>query len=460
MAIRAPFLYVGKKSSGIHRSYTTEDIKRYTTPSEFVLVPGKFSGYFSSFETGCKAVYSEIDNLAVIMAKQAKVIYDTPYSNASVNHKYKVWIGTPYFEDHNAPIWKNVSLSSAMNNIKDATIYYINKVKTEINNISPANSKRFDEIVAGFYMTAEDVGEGLFDTNLNSHPVFNMFKSVGEHVRSSGISPSGYSKRFMWSPIYSIDKMVNSIAIIVHKSSVFDVVLIQPRVYFDASYSTGRERIYNSVAKQRIYNNNDKIPYNTAPPRATVGVQMEIDKKYFTTLIFYSMGYKLFTLRQASRRSWRINQTAPKVEVYMLYYKDTLQQKAMRLMASKLAVAGIIEGNFTEEGLAAMSDVQDMTSQMAKELMLGIKDNVEDIASSFKKMSIINHDRHMPKEEPAPATPVRTEMSEIAPVVQPRRSMSHEDVAQLAAILEQVKPRKARKVAVNEDQLSIFDFVA
>ena len=44
-------------------------------------------------------------------------------------------------------------------------------------------------------------------------------------------------------------------------------------------------------------------------------VETGLDLNTFTTLIFYSMGYKLFTLRQASRRSWRINQTAPKVEV-------------------------------------------------------------------------------------------------------------------------------------------------
>ena len=69
-------------------------------------------------------------------------------------------------------------------------------------------------------------------------------------------------------------------------------------------------------------------------------VETGLDLNAFTTLIFYSMGYNLFTLRQASRRSWRINQTAPRVEVYMLYYKDTMQAKAMKLMASKLAVAG------------------------------------------------------------------------------------------------------------------------
>ena len=50
-------------------------------------------------------------------------------------------------------------------------------------------------------------------------------------------------------------------------------------------------------------------------------VETGLDLNAFTTIIFYSMGYNLFTLRQASRRSWRINQTAPRVEVYMLYYK-------------------------------------------------------------------------------------------------------------------------------------------
>jgi len=43
-------------------------------------------------------------------------------------------------------------------------------------------------------------------------------------------------------------------------------------------------------------------------------VETGLDLNAFTTIIFYSMGYNLFTLRQASRRSWRINQTEPKGE--------------------------------------------------------------------------------------------------------------------------------------------------
>jgi hypothetical protein len=116
-------------------------------------------------------------------------------------------------------------------------------------------------------------------------------------------------------------------------------------------------------------------------------VETGLDLNAFTALIFYDTGTKLFTMRQASRRSWRINQTAPRVEVYMLYYADTMQHKLLKLMGTKLAVAAIIEGGFSEEGLAAMSQCEDLTTLMAKELMLGIKDSVEDVSASFRRMS-------------------------------------------------------------------------
>ena len=190
-------------------------------------------------------------------------------------------------------------------------------------------------------------------------------------------------------------------------------------------------------------------------------VETGLDLNAFTTLVFYSMGYKLFTLRQASRRSWRINQKAPAVKVYMLYYKDTMQQKCLKLMASKLAVAGLIEGNFSEEGLAAMSDVQDMTSQMAKELMLGIRDNVEDIAAAFKKMAFENPGREaaeVPAEEmslPLKPVPERIEL--------PKRVLTAEQEEKLQAAmvqLEQQKAKRTKKTQQVENQLSLFDSVA
>ena len=189
-------------------------------------------------------------------------------------------------------------------------------------------------------------------------------------------------------------------------------------------------------------------------------VETGLDLNAFTTLIFYSLGYRLFTLRQASRRSWRINQTAPRVEVYLLYYKDTMQAKAMKLMASKLAVAGLIEGTFSEEGLAAMSDVQD-------------------IASAFKKMAVINPGRSKPQAETAKETiAVKAEPavrdlskalvreppigSEVVPIpAQSRRPIAPPKAAELAAIMEkEQKAKRIKKVMVDENQLTLFDFVA
>ena len=193
-------------------------------------------------------------------------------------------------------------------------------------------------------------------------------------------------------------------------------------------------------------------------------VETGLDLNAFTTLIFYSMGYKLFTLRQASRRSWRINQTAPRVEVYLLYFKNTMQHKAMKLMASKLAVAGIIEGSFTEEGLAAMSDVQDMTSQMAKELMQGIRDNVEDIAASFKKMAVINPNRNRAEPAADQQTEAPTQATVPTPHLAPAPShwiYNPEKAAELAALLEETqKAKRPKKQKIDENQLTLFDHVA
>ena len=74
----------------------------------------------------------------------------------------------------------------------------------------------------------------------------------------------------------------------------------------------------------------------------------------FPTLVFYETGYNLFTLRQASRRSWRIGQTKPCRVVYFSY-EETMQTRALALMGRKLTAAQALEGAFSSEGLVAMA---------------------------------------------------------------------------------------------------------
>jgi hypothetical protein len=92
----------------------------------------------------------------------------------------------------------------------------------------------------------------------------------------------------------------------------------------------------------------------------------------FPSLIFYETGYDLFTLRQASRRSWRIGQKHP-CRVYYLYYRETMQARAMALMAQKLDASLALEGQFSVEGLAAMSaESGSLTMELAKSLVENI----------------------------------------------------------------------------------------
>lgn len=61
-----------------------------------------------------------------------------------------------------------------------------------------------------------------------------------------------------------------------------------------------------------------------------------------------------YTLRQASRRSWRIGSRFP-VEVSFLVYDGTLQAEALALVAAKLRAALLVEGELPEDGLGDLA---------------------------------------------------------------------------------------------------------
>lgn len=105
-------------------------------------------------------------------------------------------------------------------------------------------------------------------------------------------------------------------------------------------------------------------------------VETGLDLLDFTTIIFHQVGYNIFTMRQASRRSWRLGQTRP-IEVYFMYYQSTIQEQALSLMATKLQASMAIEGKFSEEGLRAMSNNEDLLTQIANSVVNGIKESVD-----------------------------------------------------------------------------------
>ena len=115
-------------------------------------------------------------------------------------------------------------------------------------------------------------------------------------------------------------------------------------------------------------------------------VETGLDLLDFTTIVFYQVGYNIFTMRQASRRSWRLSQTHP-IQVYFLYYQETIQEQALSLMATKLQASMAIEGRFSEEGLRAMSNNEDLLTQIANSVVNGIRQTVN--AEVFKTISQI-----------------------------------------------------------------------
>jgi superfamily II DNA or RNA helicase len=97
-------------------------------------------------------------------------------------------------------------------------------------------------------------------------------------------------------------------------------------------------------------------------------VETGLDLLDFPTMIFYESGYSLHTLRQASRRSWRIGQVWP-VRVLFMCYEATMQTSCLRLMGKKLLVALTMEGKFAGEGLQSIDEDDDMLSALARELV-------------------------------------------------------------------------------------------
>ncbi len=103
----------------------------------------------------------------------------------------------------------------------------------------------------------------------------------------------------------------------------------------------------------------------------------------FPTIIFMQMGMNLFTLWQASRRAYRLNQTE-ECRTYYLCYTGTNQAKMVRLMAEKQIATAAIQGHFSMEGLAAMSAAVDPRVQLMNNLLKAKEERSDDAAEATR----------------------------------------------------------------------------
>jgi len=121
-------------------------------------------------------------------------------------------------------------------------------------------------------------------------------------------------------------------------------------------------------------------------------VQTGLDLIDFPTLVFYQIEYSVYTLRQASRRSWRIGQKNP-VKVYYFIYEDTIQEKGLNLIAKKVKASLMVEGELFSSGLTGQVDDEDLMSELAKSLVSenNTKESAEELFSMCREVQTENH---------------------------------------------------------------------
>ena len=98
-------------------------------------------------------------------------------------------------------------------------------------------------------------------------------------------------------------------------------------------------------------------------------VKTGLDLLEFPTLAYMQSGFNVYTLQQASRRSWRIGQKQP-VEVVFFGYAGSSQMACLELMAKKIAVSQSTSGDMPDSGLDVLNQSgESIEVALAKQLI-------------------------------------------------------------------------------------------
>jgi len=115
-------------------------------------------------------------------------------------------------------------------------------------------------------------------------------------------------------------------------------------------------------------------------------VQTGLDLVDFPTIVWQEVEYSVYTMRQASRRSWRIGQRRP-VRVVYLAYRGTLQAQALTLVAKKLKASLAVEGELGDDGLASFGDDgEDLLMALARSLTERVESSEDSLEGLFAGM--------------------------------------------------------------------------
>ncbi len=105
-------------------------------------------------------------------------------------------------------------------------------------------------------------------------------------------------------------------------------------------------------------------------------------KYNYPTLLFYQMGYNMFTIWQASRRAYRLNQTE-ECRNYYIASEGTVQPAVIKLIAEKQVATAAIQGHFSAEGLAAMAQGVDARLKLVQALASNDTESQNELQNMF-----------------------------------------------------------------------------
>lgn len=112
-------------------------------------------------------------------------------------------------------------------------------------------------------------------------------------------------------------------------------------------------------------------------------VEVGLDLIDFQTTVWYEVEYSIYTMMQASRRTWRIGQVND-VAVHFAVYRDSMEHRAASLVGQKLAAAQLLYGDSVEGALVEQADSgHGFLADLARSVIEGA--DVPDLGSLFRQ---------------------------------------------------------------------------
>ena len=119
----------------------------------------------------------------------------------------------------------------------------------------------------------------------------------------------------------------------------------------------------------------------------------------YPSIIFYQLGGSLFTIWQASRRHYRLNQKE-ECRTYYMAYRGTVQEVVISLIAEKMAATAAIQGKFSADGLTAMAQGVDTRVRLAQALSNMDNETGKELQSMFDVVNNVNDTEDDSKYKP------------------------------------------------------------